>query len=217
MNLFQDLLTATFELGYIKYSWTRSSAIIAGRVRPISIRFITVFVKFCPLLLYAQALPAFFDVLAACYAPLHPYLATISILEQILSALAGASVLFFDIYLLVGFARQIRTLDKEMTDVGMAEDSTSRGAIIVRYGVASCCLWICAVVVYAGTTLVQQFSFEWYLISVFIYLLSLGTVVVLYYMKVALHVLDGKERMVFVSYATANTLERECATHSATL
>ncbi|KAI8619817.1 hypothetical protein BC830DRAFT_1102162 [Chytriomyces sp. MP71] len=89
MSFFLDFFSATFELAYIKYSWTRASCVIAGCVNSITLHIITIFVKFCPFILYAQTVPALFDAIAAHYSSLHPYITTASVVEQTLSGLAG--------------------------------------------------------------------------------------------------------------------------------
>ncbi|KAI8619815.1 hypothetical protein BC830DRAFT_1102160 [Chytriomyces sp. MP71] len=214
LTLLLDFFSATFEFAYVRYSWTRASTIIAQRINSLSLRIITFFVKICPFILYAQTLPALFDAIASHYPPLAPYLATVSPIEQGLSALAGVCLLCFDVTLLIGFASKTRAMKKEMNEVGITGSASARTEVIVRHGVVSCCVWICVVMVYAASTFLEQFSFQYNLITVFIYWGSLGTVAVLYHMKVALFKLDGKESMVHVSLGTGNAGGKDSSTQA---
>ncbi|KAJ3236304.1 hypothetical protein HDU81_010893 [Chytriomyces hyalinus] len=206
MTALLDFLTGTFEISYVWYSWTRASTII-GRVHPRTAKAIDFFVRFAPLLLYAQMVPAVFDALCSLVEDWKPMISTGTIIEQALSSFAGICVFVFDVALLSGFSKHIRQMYRDMDEVGVPK--TDHFIIIVHHGMVSSGLWIAAIVVYAATIFLPQYSFEYDLVTVMIYFLSTANVFVLFRMKVAVHQNSVRESSSRMSAAYAGHSKKE--------
>ncbi|KAI8619816.1 hypothetical protein BC830DRAFT_1165039 [Chytriomyces sp. MP71] len=162
-TIFIDFFAATFEFAYVRYSWTRTSTIIARRIDSVTLRIITVFVNYCPFIRCAPTEPALLDATAAYHSIVTPYIATLNLIG------AGVERLGRSLHVVLRFG-----------------ETTARGQVIVKNGAGGCCIWICVVLEYAGSTLLEEFSFQYHLMAVFLYWGSLGTFFALYCMKVAL-------------------------------
>ncbi|KAI8825461.1 hypothetical protein BJ741DRAFT_671582 [Chytriomyces cf. hyalinus JEL632] len=198
MTALLDFLTGTFEISYVWYSWTRASTII-GRVHPRTAKAVDSFVRFAPLFLYAQVVPAVFDALCSLFEDWTPLIQTGTLVEQTLSSFASVCVFVFDVALLSGFSKHIRQMYRDMEEVGVPK--TDHFIIIVHHGVVSSALWIAVIFIYAATMFLPQHSFEYDVVTVLIYFLSTANVFVLFRMKVSVHQNSVRESSSMMSAA----------------